>query len=104
VVRVAYRFRVDPARMEEFRAAWREATEIVRRTRDGAHGSSLLVDTADPTQVLLLALWESRDHWQRSRDARSAAPAQEEVMLAVGRPEGVTVYDVVDDLTGSAEI
>jgi heme-degrading monooxygenase HmoA len=98
VVRIAYRFRVDPERLDEFRTAWREATEIIRRTRPGARGSTLLVNADDPSQVLLLALWESRDHWQAARDADSAAPEQEAVMLEIGRPEGATVYELLDEL------
>ena len=97
MVRVGYRFRIDPERLDEFRAAWREATRHIRATYDGARGSTLLVDADDPSRVLLLAQWESRDHWRRSRDDAPPTPA-EQVMLDIGTPEGVTFYDVLDDL------
>ena len=97
MVRVGYRFRIDPERLDEFRAAWREATEHIRSTYDGARGSTLLIDADDPTQALLFALWESRDHWQASRDDAPPTPA-ELVMRDIGTFEGVTFYEVLDDL------
>lgn len=98
MIRVAYRFRVDPERIDEFQAAWHDATEVIRATHAGARGSTLLVDAEDPTAVLLLALWESRDHWRRSRDPDRPPTASEAVMLDIGHPEGVTFYEVREDL------
>jgi len=98
VIRIGYRFRIDPERLDEFRAAWRDATEIIRATRAGAHGSTLFIEADDPSRVLLLALWDSREQWQAARDAESAAPEQEAIMLSIGRPEGATVYEILDDL------
>lgn len=98
MIRVAYRFRVDPARLDEFGAAWHAVTEAMRSTYAGARGSTLLVDDDDATSVLLFALWTSREDWQRSRERDEPLTPDEAVMLDIGRPEGVTVYEVIEDL------
>lgn len=68
---VIYRWRIDPARMEDFREAWAAMTRLIRDERQGL--GSRLHQTRDGWTVAY-AQWPSREAWEASR-ARSTADA-----------------------------
>ena len=60
MIRVIYRWTVDPAEQERFCDAWRAATERIRREEPGAMGSTLLRPVDDHETWVGLARWRSR--------------------------------------------
>jgi hypothetical protein len=58
---VIYRWRVDPARRDEFAAWWHEGTLRIRSTRPGALGSTLLAPSNDALHFAAIARWRSRE-------------------------------------------
>jgi len=59
VVRVIYRWRIDPARRDEFVAWWHEATVRIRSSHRGAMGSTLLQPKNDDVLMVAVARWAS---------------------------------------------
>ena len=60
MIRVIYRWAVDPAHSEAFVTSWRHATERILTEEPGAMGSTLLQPTDEPDTWLGLARWRSR--------------------------------------------
>lgn len=77
---VLYRWRVDPAREEEFIAAWASLTEAIARECGGL-GSRLHRLDGDG-QWAAYAQWPSRESWEAAREADSPDP---ESTAALGR-------------------
>ena len=64
MMRVVYRWRVAPANVEKFRAAWAKATTGIRESTRGARGSVLLQSHDDPTEFITMARWDDVADWQ----------------------------------------
>jgi heme-degrading monooxygenase HmoA len=61
VIRVIYRWQVDPDRREAFVDWWHEGTLRIRSTRHGALGSTLLEPNNDPSHFTAVARWRCRE-------------------------------------------
>ena len=99
MLRVIYRWKVDPDRFEEFREAWEAMTEAIRAQRLGARGSMLLRDPDRPDEVMAIATWESRAHWEEAGKQPSCHPEAGQRMKAASQFLSGTPYEVVADLT-----
>jgi heme-degrading monooxygenase HmoA len=64
MLRVLYRWEVDPEGAAEFVAAWGRATRIVRSSKPGSRGSTLMRNQSDPRTYVALAEWTSLEAWQ----------------------------------------
>ncbi|MCP3871002.1 MAG: hypothetical protein GY703_23475 [Gammaproteobacteria bacterium] len=64
MIRMIYRWRVQTADQEEFKAAWGRATTRIRGTTSGARGSMLMQSHQDPTEFVTLARWDRAEDWQ----------------------------------------
>jgi heme-degrading monooxygenase HmoA len=60
MIRVIYRWTVDPAESEAFVSSWRHATKRILSEEPGAMGSTLLRPIDEPDAWLGLARWRSR--------------------------------------------
>ena len=96
-----YRWKVDPAHVDEFRRRWREAT-IDLKDRFGALGSCLTRD--EEGNFVAFARWPSREQRERANAERSARPpapgvlafeqmelcVEDDLLLTPGaQPEGI---------------
>jgi heme-degrading monooxygenase HmoA len=92
VIRVIYRWQVDPEAQDGFLYWWHEGTLAIRRDRAGALGSILLRSDEDVSSFTAVARWQSRADLEAFW---AASPAQ-----AVTRVElaAVEVFDEIDDL------
>lgn len=92
MIRVIYRWTVDPAAEDQFVDAWREATEHIRAHEPGALGSTLL-RPADPNSLVGLARWQRRDDVEAFWTSGNATP------LPGATLESVEVLDEVEHMT-----
>jgi antibiotic biosynthesis monooxygenase (ABM) superfamily enzyme len=99
MIRVIYRWRVDPERAEEFAAAWREATRYVQQAWPDARGSVLLKSQSEADVYLAVARWESVESWRTSREAAGVVPSSviERMQAAAGGPASYEIFDEVSD-------
>ncbi len=64
MLRVVYRWRLQPENADKFRAAWEKATTSIRSSTPGARGSVLLQNRQDPAEVMTIARWDRFEDWQ----------------------------------------
>jgi heme-degrading monooxygenase HmoA len=93
MIRVIYRWRVDPERRDEFVVWWHEGTLRIRSTRPGALGSTLLTPTDDPLHFVAVARWRSREDLEAFWADPAGAPFDEAELVST------EVFEEVDDLT-----
>lgn len=96
----AYWWKVHPGKEEQFRAAWRRGTELIRATY-GSYGSRL--HRADDGRFIGIAEWPDRATWQRAFDAKMVYDDAETRAafvdaLADWAPEPLLLMEVTDDL------
>ena len=93
MIRVVYRWNVDPATEVEFIDAWRRATERIRAREPGALGSTLLRPSDSPHTLVGFARWERRDDVEAFWTSGKAAP------LPGATLESVEILDEVEHMT-----
>ena len=74
MIRVIYKWRVDPENLEKFESTWRDMTRSIHATVDGALGSFCLQEVDDPSTVLTVALWENEAQWRAFMGDSEKAP------------------------------
>lgn len=67
----AYWWKVHPGKEDQFRAAWRRGTELIRE-KYGSFGSRLHREVGPDGAVRFIGMaeWPDRETWQRAFDAR----------------------------------
>lgn len=100
----AYRWEIHPGKEQQFRAAWRRGTELIREIY-GSLGSRLhQEDRADGgTSFVGIAEWPDRATWQRAFDAKMVYDEPETRAafvdaIAHAPREPLLLLEVVDDL------
>ena len=103
----AYWWKVHPGKEEQFRAAWRRGTELIRE-KYGSYGSRLHYEDLGEGagRFVGVADWPDRETWQRAFDARMVYddPANRAAFteaLAEWPEEPLLLMDVTDDLLDS---
>jgi quinol monooxygenase YgiN len=99
MIRVVYRWTVDPQQADDFVAAWWEVTHHVQHARPGALGSTLLRSHIDRDVYLAVARWESLEAWQASRVSDGLVPADliDRMTAATTAPASYEILDEVSD-------
>jgi heme-degrading monooxygenase HmoA len=93
MIRVLYRWRVDPDRYEEFARWWHEGTLRIRSVQPGAMGSTLCRPMPPTDRVAAIARWRSLEDLERFWQSPGGAGFEWAEL------EEVEVVDEVDHLT-----
>jgi heme-degrading monooxygenase HmoA len=96
----AYWWKVHPGKEEQFRAAWRRGTELIRE-KYGSFGSRLHFD--EEGRFIGVAEWPDRETWQKAFDAKMAYDDPETRAAFVDAicewaDEPLLLMEVTDDL------
>jgi heme-degrading monooxygenase HmoA len=67
MIRVMYRWTVEPGDEEIFRGHWEEGTRRIQSNCAGALGSILVRSASEPRHFFGLARWESRVMWNAAQ-------------------------------------
>jgi heme-degrading monooxygenase HmoA len=67
MIRVLYRWKVNPGQEDVFAKAWTQGTKVIRATVKGARGSLLLQSRKNPCEFVAIARWTSVDDWRAFR-------------------------------------
>ncbi len=97
MIRVIYRWRVDPDVATEFESWWHQGTIDIRTGFPGAMGSLLLRSHNDPDIYVGVARWESERRLLAFRE--HVAP----LVFEGAELEGFELFDELDDLTARAD-
>ena len=96
----AYWWRVHPGKEEQFRAAWRRGTELIRALY-GSLGSRLHQE--EDGRFIGIAEWPDRATWQKAFDAKMVYDEPETRAafidaIAEAAPEPMLLMEVTDSL------
>lgn len=97
MIRVIYRWRVDPADFEQFESIWRVTTNRIHESVPGALGSFMLRSCTDESEVLTVAKWDSMQAWQAFWGDTN--PSEMQDMRKLGRRVSVDAYYEIEDYT-----
>jgi heme-degrading monooxygenase HmoA len=100
----AYWWKVHPGKEDQFRAAWRRGTELIRE-KYGSLGSRLHWEDLESGEgrFVGVAEWPDRETWQRAYDARMTYDEPETRAAFTGAireagEEPLLLLEVTDDL------
>ncbi len=97
MIRVIYRWKVEPADFEDFKRAWRSATNRIHESVPGALGSFMLRPIGKGYEVLTVAKWESESRWKEFWGEQD--PEEMQAMRKWGTQLSADVYDEIADYT-----
>lgn len=97
MIRVIYRWQVEPENFESFTRAWRKATHYIHETVPGALGSFMLQACEADSEVLTVARWDSLASWKRFWG--NTNPDQMQDMRRLGTRVSAIVYNEIEDFT-----
>ena len=93
MIRVIYRWTVEPEAEGEFVDAWREATTRIRDQQPGAMGSTLVRPAEAPNTLVGLARWRQRADVEAFWATGSASP------LPGGSLDSIEILEEVEHMT-----
>jgi heme-degrading monooxygenase HmoA len=97
MIRVIYRWQVEPHKLSAFTQTWRRTTRRIHETVPGALGSFMLHAREDEAEILTIAKWRSMTDWQAFWDKEN--PPEMQAMRQLGERISVQVFDEVEDHT-----
>ena len=98
MVRVMYRWKVNPGQETVFARAWTQGTKVIRATVKGARGSLLLQSRKNPCEFVAIARWLSVADWQAFRRGEKPALDSFRTAAAVSQLQAVEPLSEVRDL------
>ena len=98
MIRVMYRWKVNPGQEDVFAKAWTQGTKIIRATVKGARGSLLLKSRKNPCEFVAIARWISVADWRAFRRGEKPALESFRTAAAVSQLQAVEPLSEVKDL------
>jgi heme-degrading monooxygenase HmoA len=98
MIRVLYRWRVNPGQEAVFAKAWSHGTKVIRATVKGARGSLLLQSRTDPCTFVAIARWASAADWRAFRRGEKPDLESFQTAAAVSQLQAVEPLSEVRDL------
>jgi heme-degrading monooxygenase HmoA len=96
-IRVLTRWNVKAGQEARFVKAWVDQTAAMRSGVKGARGGFLLRSQSDPSQLLAVALWESRVDWEAFRNGKQSRDNSAQAMSETAAQVSVDALDEVED-------
>jgi Antibiotic biosynthesis monooxygenase len=93
MIRVMYRWTIQPEDHQRFIENWQEGTRKIQANCAGAFGSFLIHRRKQPNVFIGIARWQSRDDW------RNAQPTMISLNLAGPLPESAEFFDELANVT-----
>ena len=97
MIRVIYRWQVDPENFEEFKRVWSTTTNQIHKSVPGARGSFMLQACESASEVLTVARWDSLESWKAFWG--NTNPEEMKAMRILGKRISVEAYDEIEDYT-----
>ncbi len=97
MIRVIYRWQVEPENFDAFKKAWSATTNQIHESVPGALGSFMLRSCENGSEVLTVAKWDSMESWKKFW--RSSNPKEMEEMRKLGKRISVDADDEIEDYT-----
>ena len=97
MIRVIYRWQVEPDTFEEFKKVWRVTTNQIHDSVPGALGSFMLRAHESGSDVLTVAKWDSIESWKQFWG--NSDPQEMGEMRRLGKRISVDVYYEIEDHT-----
>lgn len=97
MVRIIYRWQVEPENFEKFKSIWSTTTNSIHESVEGALGSFLLRSYTDTTEVLTIAKWDSLESWKNFWG--NAKPKEMEAMRKLGKRVSAEAFEEIEDYT-----
>lgn len=98
MIRVMYRWKVNPGQEAVFAKAWTQGTKLIRATVKGARGSLLLQSRKNPCEFVAIARWVSVEDWQAFRRGEKPDLESFRTAAAVSQMQAVEPLGEIRDL------
>ena len=98
MIRIMYRWTVNPGQEGVFAKAWTQGTKVIRATVKGARGSLLLQSRKNPCEFVAIARWTSVADWRAFRRGEKPALESFRAAAAVSQLQAVELLSEVRDL------
>ena len=97
MIRVIYRWEVQPKNFEDFKRVWSATTNRIHESVPGALGSFMLRASDRKSEILTVAKWDSEESWKKFWGKQN--PEEMLEMRKLGKRVSVEAYDEIDDFT-----
>ncbi len=97
MIRVIYRWKVEPENFEAFKEIWRATTNRIHESVPGALGSFMLRACESESDIWTVAKWDSIESWEKFWG--NTNPEEMEEMRKLGKRISVQAYDEIEDHT-----
>ena len=97
MIRVVYRWQVEPKDFEAFGETWRATTNRIHETVPGALGSFMLRSFENEAEVITVARWESRQAWEQFWGNQD--PEAMQAMRTLGKRVSAEAFEEIEDHT-----
>ncbi len=97
MIRVIYRWEVEPENFEKFRETWRVTTNQIHKSVPGALGSFMLKSHESELDVSTVAKWQSFESWEKFWG--NTNPEEMGDMRKLGKRISVEVFSEIEDHT-----
>ena len=97
MIRVVYRWHVEPEHFQDFKETWTRTTNNIHKTVNGALGSFMIKSIDNPNEIITIAKWTSVQAWKDFWG--TADPEAMKAMSKLGKRISAEAFEEIDDFT-----